>query len=145
MPDYKRIATEEAWATRDQIKLFRKLLADGYDDPGYRSLWGFYLNSTSDRARFIIDRLQDLGPNRIAEMDASGIDMQVLMLTSPGVQVFDAATAEFAGRRQQRRTRRRHPQVSDPLHRPRRRRAAGPAGGREGNRPRGAPSSASRA
>src|SRR4029078_5845408 len=93
MPDYKRIATEEAWATRDQIKLFRKLLADGYDDPGYRSLWGFYLNSPSERARFIVDRLQDLGPARIAEMDASGIDMQVLMLTSPGVQVFDTATA----------------------------------------------------
>jgi len=93
MPDYKRIATEEAWATRDQIKLYRKLLADGYDDPGYRSLWGFYLDSPSERARFIIDRLQDLGPNRIADMDASGIDMQVLMLTSPGVQVFDAATA----------------------------------------------------
>src|SRR6185436_6101078 len=73
MPDYKRIATEEAWATRDQITLFRKLLADGYDDPGYRSLWGFYLNSPSERARFIVDRLQDLGPARIAEMDASGI------------------------------------------------------------------------
>jgi 2,3-dihydroxybenzoate decarboxylase len=90
---YKRIATEEAWATREQIARFRKLLDDGYDDPGYRSLWGFYLNSPSERARFIIDRLQDLGPNRIADMDASGIDMQVLMLTSPGVQVFDAATA----------------------------------------------------
>src|SRR5688572_31856273 len=92
-PDYERIATEEAFATRDQLKLFRKLLADGYQDPGFLSLWGFYLNSTSERARFIIDRLQDLGPNRIADMDASGIDMQVLSLTSPGVQVFDAATA----------------------------------------------------
>src|SRR5215510_3016020 len=91
--DYKRIATEEAFATRDQIALFRKRLADGYDDPGFLRLWGFYLNSTSDRARFIVDRLQDLGPNRIADMDASGIDMQVLSLTSPGVQVFDAATA----------------------------------------------------
>ena len=93
MRDYKRIATEEAWATREQIKLFRKLLADGYDDPGYKSLWGFYLESPSERARFIVDRLQDLGPTRIADMDASGIDMQVLMLTSPGVQVFDAVTA----------------------------------------------------
>ena len=93
MRAYKRIATEEAWATKDQIKLFRKLLADGFDDPGFNSLWGFYLNSPSERARFIIDRLQDLGPQRIADMDSTGIDMQVLMLTSPGVQVFDAATA----------------------------------------------------
>jgi len=93
MPDYKRIATEEAFATREQLRLFGKLLDDGYDDPGFLSLWGFYLRSPGERARFIIDRLQDLGPARIADMDASGIDVQVLSLTSPGVQVFDAATA----------------------------------------------------
>jgi len=93
MPDYKRIATEEAFATREQIRLFRRLLDDGYDDPGFVSLWGFYLRSPSERARFIIDRLQELGAPRIADMDASGIDVQVLSLTSPGVQVFDAATA----------------------------------------------------
>ena len=93
MKDYKRIATEEAFATREQIRMFRKLLDDGYDDPGFVSLWGFYLRSPSERARFIIDRLQELGAPRIADMDASGIDVQVLSLTSPGVQVFDAATA----------------------------------------------------
>jgi 5-carboxyvanillate decarboxylase len=93
MKSYKRIATEEAFATREQIRLFRKLLDDGYDDPGFVSLWGFYLGSPGERARFIIDRLQDLGPQRIADMDATGIDVQVLSLTSPGVQVFDAATA----------------------------------------------------
>jgi 5-carboxyvanillate decarboxylase len=93
MPAYKRIATEEAFATRDQIDGFRKLLAGGFDDPGFNSLWGFYLGSQSERARFIIERLQNLGPERIADMDASGIDVQVLSLTSPGVQVFDAATA----------------------------------------------------
>ena len=93
MKPYKRIATEEAFATREQIRLFRKLLDDGCDDPGFVSLWGFYLRSPGERARFIIDRLQDLGPQRIADMDASGIDVQVLSLTSPGVQVFDAATA----------------------------------------------------
>src|SRR5688572_24304929 len=69
MRDYKRIATEEAFATRGQIALFRKLLADGYDDPGFKSLWGFYLDSPSERARFIIERLQNLGPERIADMD----------------------------------------------------------------------------
>lgn len=98
MPDYKRIATEEAFATRTQLNLFRKLLADGFDDPGFRSLWGFYLESPSERARFIVERLQNLGAERIADMDASGIDMQVLSLTSPGVQVFDAATANALAR-----------------------------------------------
>jgi 2,3-dihydroxybenzoate decarboxylase len=98
MADYRRIATEEAFATRDQLNAYRKLLADGYDDPGFKSLWGFYLGSPSERARFIIDRLQNLGAERVADMDASGIDMQVLSLTSPGVQVFDAATANALAR-----------------------------------------------
>lgn len=98
MPEYKRIATEEAFATREQIRLFRQLLDGGYDDPGFVSLWGFYLRSPGERARFIIDRLQDLGPQRVADMDASGIDVQVLSLTSPGVQVFDAATANSLAR-----------------------------------------------
>lgn len=37
--------------------------------------------------------LLDLGAGRLARMDASGIDMQVLSLGSPGVQNFDRDTA----------------------------------------------------
>ncbi len=46
-------------------------------------------------ARFakIFDQLCDLGDRRIAEMDAAGIDMQVLSLNSPGVEQLDAAEA----------------------------------------------------
>ncbi len=43
-------------------------------------------------ARFL-EQLSDLGDNRIAEMDAAGIDMQILSLTSPGVEQLDAAEA----------------------------------------------------
>lgn len=93
-PGHLRIATEEAWATREMLDLYRRALADGkIDDPGFKSLWGFYLGSPSPRATAIIERLQDLGERRIQDMDDTGIDMQILMLTSPGVQVFDAATA----------------------------------------------------
>ncbi len=38
-------------------------------------------------------RLCDLGEQRIAEMDAAGIDMQILSLASPGVQSLDAPEA----------------------------------------------------
>src|SRR3954470_1180276 len=40
-----------------------------------------------------IERLRNIASRRIADMDATGISMQILSLTSPGVQVFDAATA----------------------------------------------------
>jgi len=93
-PGYLRIATEEAFATADMLERYRALVAGGkFDDPGFHSLWGFYLSSPSERARLIIDRLQNLGEVRLQDMAASGIHHQVLSLTSPGVQVFDAATA----------------------------------------------------
>jgi len=76
------------------LNLYRRMLAGNtFDDPGFRSLWGFYLNSPSPRATFIIERLQELGEPRLQDMASSGVDKQILSLTSPGVQVFDAATA----------------------------------------------------
>jgi len=91
---YQRIATEEAFATSEQLRLYRRMLTGGsIHDPGFLSLWGFYLQSPSERATQIIERLQNIDSRRIADMDATGISMQILSLTSPGVQVFDAATA----------------------------------------------------
>src|SRR5580698_6222493 len=93
-PGHLRIATEEAWATTEMLNLYRRMLAENtLDDPGFKSLWGFYLGSQSPRPKFIIDRMTDLGQPRIDDMNASGVDKQILSLTSPGVQVFDAATA----------------------------------------------------
>ena len=42
--------------------------------------------------------MQDLGARRIADMDATGIALQILSLTSPGVQIFDAATGTALAR-----------------------------------------------
>jgi uncharacterized protein len=41
----------------------------------------------------LIDQLCDLDARRIADMDAAGIDMQVLSLTSPGTEQLDATEA----------------------------------------------------
>ena len=41
----------------------------------------------------LVARLCDLGDRRIAEMDAAGIDVQVLTLVAPGVEPLDAAEA----------------------------------------------------
>lgn len=86
---YLRIATEEAFAPPQLLDMYRKLLAEGYDDPGFASLWGFYLGSPSPRATKIIERLQDLGPQRIQDMDDRGIDRQIIAVTAPGVQVLN--------------------------------------------------------
>ncbi len=49
------------------------------------------LRSRGPRGVKICDQLQDLGDKRVAEMDAAGIDMQVLSLNSPGVEQAEAA------------------------------------------------------
>ena len=83
---YLRIAAEEAFATREQVDAFLRMIRDGTADKGMRSLWGFYGQSPSERATQILERLLDLGERRIADMDATGIDKAILALTSPGVQ-----------------------------------------------------------
>jgi predicted TIM-barrel fold metal-dependent hydrolase len=45
------------------------------------------------RSAQLVDQLCDLGERRIADMDAAGIDVQVLSLTSPGVDQLDATEA----------------------------------------------------
>ncbi len=79
--------------------MYREVLArKSIDDIGFNSMWGFYLGSTSARATGIIERLQWLDERRIADMDATGIDVQVLALTSPGAHIFDAATGTALAR-----------------------------------------------
>jgi len=92
---YLRIATEEAFATREQIDIYLRMVRDGTADRGMVSLWGFYGQSPSERATLIVDRLLDLDARRIADMDATGIDIAMLSLTSPGVQpLLDAEEAK---------------------------------------------------
>lgn len=83
---YLRIATEEAFATREQIDCYLRMVKDGTADKGLVSLWGFYARSPSERATQILERLLDLGEPRIRHMDETGIDRAVLALTSPGAQ-----------------------------------------------------------
>ena len=45
--------------------------------------------NSGPRGAIIAERLFDIGEKRIAEMDAAGIDMQVLSLNSPGVEQAD--------------------------------------------------------
>ena len=98
-PGYKRIATEEAWAPPEMFRMYREALAKkSVNSIGFNSMWAFYLGSSSARATQIIEKIQWLDERRIADMDATGIDKQLLLLTSPGVQVFDPATGTSLAR-----------------------------------------------
>ena len=87
--NYKRIATEEAWGPPEMFKMYLDVIENGaLTDPGFMSMWGRFVRNTA-----LVGQLTDIGEKRIHDMDISGIDKMVLSLTAPGVQIFDAATA----------------------------------------------------
>lgn len=97
-PPYKRIATEEAWLPPEMMALYKQEIREKtINDPGFNQLWGFFAGD-SELAQNQQRRIQSLGEERLADMDRSGIDIAVLSLASPGVQLFDAATATSLAR-----------------------------------------------
>src|SRR5215831_709902 len=97
----KRIATEEAFCTPEVAAAIRdvtrnasktsldlRLLRAVYDNPAPGSMGAKLLRG-----------LLDLEDERLRIMDENNVNMHILSLTSPGVQMFDAAIAcEFASR-----------------------------------------------
>lgn len=79
---YRRIATEEGF-------LSPGVLAAN----GTTQIPGVPLISGNGPTAGVARVLTDLDAGRIAAMDADGIDMQLLLLSAPGVQVFERATA----------------------------------------------------
>jgi 5-carboxyvanillate decarboxylase len=93
----RRIAVEEAFLTADIADEWTRVLAQADVEPGFRMM-GQTMLGRSPGARRVHEQLLDVGAGRIAHMDATGIDIQVLSLTAPGVQVFDAATGAALAR-----------------------------------------------
>ncbi|MGH9145321.1 MAG: amidohydrolase family protein [Vicinamibacterales bacterium] len=83
------IATEEACAFPDQVAAIRTLAAHPGDDADL-AMWNWVFSPGNGT---LLRRLLDLDTERIALMDESGVDVHVLSLTAPGVQMFDADTA----------------------------------------------------
>ncbi len=97
-PPYKRIATEEAWLPPSMMDAYKKEIAEGtIGDPGFKQLWTFFAGE-SEMAKNFQRRLTGMGEERIADMDRSGIDIAVLSMGSPGVNLFDPATAAAMSR-----------------------------------------------
>lgn len=79
---YKRIATEEAWTFPDLVKAQVDYLESGEISDASLAMAGMF--GAMPRLQ---EMLQDLGDLRLSHMDEYGIDRQLLLLTSPGVQV----------------------------------------------------------
>ncbi len=90
---YRRIPTEEAFAVPEQFDAMRKVLADTSDYHPDLYLW-----SRTLAGGILHDRLLDLDGERIEIMDQAGIDMQLLSLTSTGVQMMDPDTGTAVAR-----------------------------------------------
>ncbi|HEV7610761.1 MAG TPA: amidohydrolase family protein [Steroidobacteraceae bacterium] len=93
----RKIAVEEAFLTEGIAQEWSKVLASTDVEPGFRMM-GDTMLGHSPGARRVHEQLVDVGAGRIRLMDATGIDMQILSLTAPGVQVFDPATATTLAR-----------------------------------------------
>jgi len=90
----KRIAVEEAFVTEEIEKEWKKVRKSKFCEPGFLKVAEALLGDSS-HDKDIASKLLDLGQGRIEQMDAAGIDLAVLSITSPGVQVFDAITAKL--------------------------------------------------
>jgi 2,3-dihydroxybenzoate decarboxylase len=86
----RRIAVEEAFVTPDVVDGWKHVLARPDVEPGFAKFGGIMMSSAG---KPLVDRLLEVGARRLARMDAAGIDLQVLALTAPGVQVLEAGLA----------------------------------------------------
>lgn len=93
----RKIAVEEAFVTQDIADAWGRELARKSVEPGFRMM-GQTMLGQSPGARHVHGQLLDVDAGRIASMNATGVDMQILSLTAPGVQVFDAATGTALAR-----------------------------------------------
>ncbi len=90
---FRRIALEEAFITPELYAAWRKRGEKGWDDePGFQGLAPIHFDD-SPGAKLIQQRLIDVGELRIEEMDATGVDVHVVSLTAPGVQILDKQPA----------------------------------------------------
>jgi 5-carboxyvanillate decarboxylase len=88
----RRIAVEEAFITADILAGWKKVLASSDVEPGFAKLGGSLLKPSAASTQ-LVNNLLDIGAGRIAHMDKVGIDVELLSLTSPGVQIFDTDMA----------------------------------------------------
>ncbi|MBN1237556.1 MAG: amidohydrolase [Gammaproteobacteria bacterium] len=86
------IATEEACSIPEVAERLGQLSRSTWDSLDIKLVGSIY-NAPPDDPNPLLPQLLDIGAGRLETMDESGVDMHLLSLTAPGVQMFDADTA----------------------------------------------------
>lgn len=89
----RRIATEEAFSVPEVAAALRDVARAPGNSLDLILVSRIYDAKVDDVQARLLPRLLDLEKERLKDMDANGVDMQLLSLTAPGVQMFDADTA----------------------------------------------------
>jgi 2,3-dihydroxybenzoate decarboxylase/5-carboxyvanillate decarboxylase len=90
----RRIATEEAFSIPEVAAALREVARGPSNSLDQLLVKAIYEEKGRGGSRAdLLPRLLDLEEERLREMDEYGVDMHLLSLTAPGVQMFDADTA----------------------------------------------------
>jgi 5-carboxyvanillate decarboxylase len=89
----RRIATEEAFSIPEVAVGLRDLARSPTVSQDLILVQRIYDAKTDDVQARLLPRLLDLEKERLQDMDKNDVDMHLLSLTAPGVQMFDADTA----------------------------------------------------
>jgi 5-carboxyvanillate decarboxylase len=94
-PGVRRIATEEGFTIPEVARATTRILPGIVArEPGEAAIFGIDRPRSGDEGPPPwLHQLGDIGTGRIADMDRAGIAMQVMLLSSPGVQLFEAGEA----------------------------------------------------
>ena len=85
----RKIATEEACSIPEVAEALGHVARSTWDNLDMRLVNGIY-NAPTDASSVILQQLLDIDAGRLAVMDENGVDMHLLSLTAPGVQMFNA-------------------------------------------------------
>jgi 2,3-dihydroxybenzoate decarboxylase/5-carboxyvanillate decarboxylase len=89
----RRVGTEEAFTIPEIAAKLREVARSPSDSSDLPLVRAVYDAPADAPGTAVLRRLLDLGDGRIRDMDDNGVDVHLLSLTAPGVQMFDADTA----------------------------------------------------
>jgi len=92
----RKIACEEAWSIPEVAAELKKVAnspSQSLDKLLVKGIYDAEADTTGYGKMGFLDGLLDVEEKRLPQMDQHGVDMHLLTLTAPGVQMFDSDTA----------------------------------------------------